>query len=242
MAGVYLNSQLKVLFGLPRPYFDPGNGVQNIVEDVGFGLPSGHAQNATVFWGLVSTWARRRWVWVIAALLAGLMGLSRVVAGVHFPQDVLAGWLFGALWVAIYLGVDRDLTDQLARWSVVAQATLSAAVGLAIIISLTSDEGATFGGAMAGLGVGLAAALRQVPFDAGGVWWRRVARYGVGVVGLLALYVGLRAAFDGLQPALVLRALRFALLGVWITLGAPWAFLRLGLAEPEKLDSLPALR
>jgi membrane-associated phospholipid phosphatase len=242
VAGVYLNSQLKALFGLPRPYFDPGNGVQNIVEDVGFGLPSGHAQNATVFWGLVSTWARRKWVWGIAAILAGLMGLSRVVAGVHFPQDVLAGWLLGAIWIAIYLGLDRNLPTWLADRSLGAQVVLAITVGFAIAISLASDEGASYGGAMLGLGVGLAAAWRWVPFDAGGVWWRRLARYGVGLVGLLILQFGLSTAFATLQPALVLRTIRFALMGTWITLGAPWAFLRLGLAEPEKLDSPPTLR
>jgi hypothetical protein len=165
-----------------------------------------------------------------------------VVAGVHFPQDVLAGWLFGAMWVAIYLGLDRNLTAWLARRSLGAQVALAAAVGLAITIALASDEGASYGGAMLGIGVGLVTAWRWVPFGAGGVWWRRVARYGVGVVGLLALQFGLSVAFATLQPALVLRTTRFALMGTWITLGAPWAFLRLGLAEPEILDSPPALR
>jgi undecaprenyl-diphosphatase len=178
----------------------------------------------------------------MAVMLAGLMGLSRVVAGVHFPQDVLAGWLFGAIWIAMYLGLDRDLTTWLARRSPGAQVALSTTVGLAIATALPSDEGASYGGAVLGLGIGLAAAWRWASFDVSGVWWRRLARYGAGIVGLLILQFGLSAAFEALQPALALRTIRFALMGTWITLGAPWAFLRLRLAEPRKLDSPPALR
>lgn len=233
LAGVYLNSALKAVFGLPRPYFDPANGVHNVVEDVGNGLPSGHAQIATTFWGLVASWARRRWVWLAVVPYLFLIGLSRVVAGVHYPQDVLAGWLFGSLWVWIYAGLDRPLTGWLARWPLWAQLALALAVGLVNVALLPTEDGATYGGALLGLGVGLVLVERWARFEAGGAWGRRVARYGVGLTGLLALYLGLRAVFAGLEPELAWRFLRYGLMGAWVTLGAPWAFIRLGLASEE---------
>jgi len=75
----------------------------------GFSFPSGHALNSTVTYGLIAllAWrsglpARARCV-VMAALVALiiLVGLSRVGLGVHYPSDVLGGWLAGLVIVAV---------------------------------------------------------------------------------------------------------------------------------------------
>ena len=58
-----------------------------------YGFPSSHATNVaaigTVFIGFYKKWAP---FWIV---LIFLVGISRVVVGVHFPFDVLAGWLLG---------------------------------------------------------------------------------------------------------------------------------------------------
>ncbi len=60
------------------------------------GFPSGHA--AAAFGGalLLGLVFRRRWIWIGGLLLAGLIGVSRVYLGHHFPSDVLAGGILGA--------------------------------------------------------------------------------------------------------------------------------------------------
>jgi len=84
-----------------------------------YAFPSGHALAAVLLYGVlafliaraVST--RRARVAVIAAavVLVGLVGLSRVYLGVHWPTDVLAAWVFGGVWLALcisaYLLWDR---------------------------------------------------------------------------------------------------------------------------------------
>ena len=73
-------------------------------------FPSGHASNSTIAYvGLAlllfvdPEWRR---VAVIAAMiLALLIGISRPMLGVHWPSDVVAGWAFGLLWLALVFAI-----------------------------------------------------------------------------------------------------------------------------------------
>jgi len=73
-------------------------------------FPSGHAANSTIAYvGLAlllfvdPEWRR---VAVIAAMiLALLIGISRPMLGVHWPSDVVAGWAFGLLWLALVFAI-----------------------------------------------------------------------------------------------------------------------------------------
>jgi len=74
-------------------------------------FPSGHAMTATICYGvlvvLLCRWVprgRRWWLGIYAAWLA-LTGFSRVYLGVHWPTDVLAGYLVGGGWLALCLSV-----------------------------------------------------------------------------------------------------------------------------------------
>lgn len=89
----------------------------------------------------------------------------------------------------------------------------------------------TVAGAFFGLAVGaMVLQARGLTFGADGGARVLVLRYVVGVVGILVLWRGLGVLLpdDGSWLALTLRYLRYALIGVWISAGAPWLFLRLG--------------
>jgi undecaprenyl-diphosphatase len=45
--------------------------------------------------------------WIVSAALIAGIGLSRIYLGVHYPTDVVAGYLAGAVWVSTLLFVDR---------------------------------------------------------------------------------------------------------------------------------------
>lgn len=86
---------------------------------------------------------------------------------------------------------------------------------------------------MLGMGVGLALERRYVRFGTEGGIWQRVARFLLGILVALGLRFGLKVVFEGAEPEGVFRVLRYAIIGLWVTLGAPWAFVKLRLAKVE---------
>lgn len=111
LVGSSLNDMFKLAFHGPRPYWF-STKIQAFASETAFGLPSGHSQSAVGVWGMLASQIRKRWAWVVALLLMLLIGLSRIYLGVHFPTDVLLGWLVGAviLWLVL------RLWDPVAAW------------------------------------------------------------------------------------------------------------------------------
>ena len=101
LSGWVVNTLIKALVGRPRPTI-----VSHLAEASGSSFPSGHSFNSAVVYmgialALAALSARRgvRWSLIAgAATLTALIALSRVWLGVHYPSDVLAGWLGGMGW------------------------------------------------------------------------------------------------------------------------------------------------
>jgi hypothetical protein len=70
-------------------------------------------------------------------------------------------------------------------------------------------------------------------FQASGPVEKRALRYIVGLVGIIIFWYGLGEIFprDETFLSYVLRFIRYALVGLWVSGGAPWLFLRFNLAE-----------
>ena len=232
-----LNSVLKDLFRQPRPSdFDPS---LQLAWFEGYGLPSGHAQFVVVFWGAIAGWARRRWLWILVALLAVLVGFSRFYLGVHFPQDIVAGWAIGGLSLALYLAVQGGLERRLAELELHWQTLLAAGVPVFLFV-LSPGKSVTAMGTLAGAGVGFALLRRYLPFSAAGPIWMRVLRFVVGAAVVVPLYAaqGVVPLAEGSWPYLAFRFSYFVLLGLWVALGAPWLFRVLHLAgAPDETES-----
>ncbi len=108
-----VNPALKELAARPRP--DPALA---LVEETGYAFPSGHAVLAAAFFGaLIILLGRWRYLegrpalrlTAQGALLLLLLGVgaSRVWLGVHWPSDVIGGFLFGALYLAALVAIRR---------------------------------------------------------------------------------------------------------------------------------------
>lgn len=108
---------LKVLLGRPRPDYAI---VEQVPQSMGF--PSGHAAFAMLLGGVLIylVWQHveyppLRWaVCVALALLVLAVGLSRIYLGVHWPSDVLGGYLFGASALPVFIVLKDHLEGRLA--------------------------------------------------------------------------------------------------------------------------------
>jgi len=225
------NTGLKDLFAHPRPFeLDP---TVKLHEAEGYGLPSGHSQSAVVVWGTIAAGLRRTWLWIVAILLMVLIGFSRIYLGVHFPTDVLGGWAVGAVFLAAYLALEPRVVAWLKQAGLAVQLVLAVAVPLVVLLVHPTADTASPAAVLMGMGVGIALTRRVAPYSAAGPLWQRAVRFLVGAVVLLVLYFGLKLAFPGEGEPLyfVLRVARYALVGLWAGLGAPWLFRRLRLAS-----------
>lgn len=110
--GGLLNLTVKALVDRVRPILpDP------IAHAGGLSFPSGHAQAAIIGYGVLILLVgpmlsrRSRQSLVAVSVVAVLtIGLSRVALGVHYPSDVVGGYLFGAAWLlALLLVFGRTL-------------------------------------------------------------------------------------------------------------------------------------
>ncbi|MFZ7127636.1 MAG: phosphatase PAP2 family protein [Desulfobacterales bacterium] len=109
--GALVSTGLKILFARERPSLD------HLVRVVTYSFPSGHAMLSAVVYltlGVLLAYSepRRRfkiYFMSVAALLAVLVGLTRIYLGVHFPTDVLAGWIAGAVWALCCLLIAESL-------------------------------------------------------------------------------------------------------------------------------------
>ena len=260
-----VNELFKLAFAGPRPYWVSAQ-VKPLSAETSFGVPSGHAQNAVSVWGMLAGTFKKPWAWVTALALMFLIGFSRLYLGVHFPHDVLAGWLIGAVILTLFLRLWDSISSRVQKISLLQQILFAFAISLVMALAggflvsglrnyqmpeewlanalragaapapVSMDGLLTSAGTLFGLLSGAAWMKQMGGYQARGLLWKRTVRYLIGIVGLLILWQGLGAIFPRHEDLVsyVLRFLRYTLVGIWVSGGAPWLFIRFNFADKPK--------
>lgn len=100
-----LNQILKAIFSRPRP-FD-----LMLIEETGYSFPSGHAMLALAFYGFLIyvIWQinlskrSKKILTVLLVILIPLIGFSRIYLGVHYPSDILGGFVIALAYLIIFI-------------------------------------------------------------------------------------------------------------------------------------------
>ena len=237
LLSVYVNAGLKEIFQQPRP-FDILAEIQK-VHASGYGFPSGHAQSSLIVWGSIAYWEKQIWIRNLSVLLILLIGFSRIYLGVHFPTDILGGWLFGGLILGlsyfIFLKIKLDFIQRNMIFKIIG-ITLFPVILLQfqsspdIIISVA---------ALTGVGYGLLFFSSSIGGIRPGNWLQRLFSFLVGIIGIGILYFGLKLILPSEDQSFyqLSRFSRYLLLGIWISFGAPWLFIRMGLTRQVEKKS-----
>jgi membrane-associated phospholipid phosphatase len=236
---VWVNLTLKYLLDQPRPFFtgyDPSVGLIN--ERLG-GVPSGHAQNSMVMLFVIASWINKKWAYISAAALVYLISFSRVYLGVHFPSDIIAGWITACLILYGYYLYSGTIEKTLAQYGYRAGMIATSALALLMIIYLPGKALLAPGGVILGLGLGYCLNKNYVGFTSAVPFGKEgsdrsffyFTRLFLGFLGFALIYylLGRYLPQDSANYKLY-GFLQMAVSAFWISFLCPLIFVRLKLA------------
>jgi membrane-associated phospholipid phosphatase len=257
----YVATSLKILLHQPRPYWV--GEVKGLSEEPSYGVPSSHASDTLAVWGYLAYNVQKGWFWVTSVFLVLIIGISRLYLGVHFPHDVIIGWLIGLVTVYLFIRYEEQISSWMGSHSANAQigigflvSVLFIATGLIIraLVAPYPDPASwaqfssnarsithyfTIAGALFGVVAGYVLMKAHAQFETGGSGLQKAGRYILGIISVVIILYGLDALFspvaaDETITGYILRYIRYGLTSFWAMFGAPWLFLKLKLADPSR--------
>ncbi len=122
MLGIVINPMIKNVFMRRRPYFDnsqikclrPVDKEADIYDIAaqGYSFPSGHSTNSVSCYSSIAAYGKKKALTAIAIAAPILVGLSRMAVGVHYPTDVLCGWLSGLVIICFVSFLEKKVPEE----------------------------------------------------------------------------------------------------------------------------------
>ncbi len=223
----FLARYLKHITGEIRPY-DLDKRVRDLDHQPDSSFPSAGTMDVLILWGYLAIRLRKRvmWIWAIVAVL--MIGSARVYLGAHYLTDVLASIIIGSLILLIV--VRARVVEHIASRPRAMLWVMAIGWPLFLAALMLNAESAVSLGAMLGFNIGLMIEPQIARFDPRGIWWKQIAKLLIGIAIVMAIRIGVKAI---LPAGDVFSFARYAIIGLWIGVGAPWLFVKTNLAKVQ---------
>jgi len=210
------NFWLKLMIANERP---PSSIWHPNADPPNYSTPSGHAQNSATFYGWFTARIKTWWMALIAIVMTGLIGISRIYIGVHYLGDVLLGWGIGIITVLLFIYFEEPARNYLSKYKTEHLLLVLMIIGFlmtllaAVLPQPPNDNFGAIGGLTIGFALGLLLEMRFVNFSNEpyeGQKWRLVLRV---VFGLL-LVIGVMTVLAPILPSedIWFRTIRYSLI------------------------------
>ncbi len=212
---------IKNVFIRRRPYFDdprirclkPVDSGADIydISAQGYSFPSMHASNSTAVYGSVARYKKTRWLTAVCVAVPLLVGVSRFILGVHYPTDVLCGWILGAAAVFLVPWLEAKIPDRRLFYGLILLVTLPG------LFFCRSEDYFTGIGMLTGFMLGSWFEEKYVDFDNTREPLRCVLRLLAGILLFVGINTILKLPFSkafldsGTYSALLVRTVRYFL-------------------------------
>lgn len=224
MVGLVANPMIKNVFLRYRPYMV--HGEVKCLKPVhhgdlydpllqGYSFPSGHTSNSSTMYFSLPVYGKKKWLMVLGLFIPFLVGVSRVCLGVHYPTDVITGWLLGAVVVAFITFLQNRIQIKWKLYLLIIVLTIPGC------LYCTSNDYFTSLGMMFGFFAASLFEEKYVKFENTRNVKKSIFRVAGGLVVFLLLNVILKAIFGLIkieEIAYLLRVIRYGIL-VFVTMG-----------------------
>ena len=185
---VFINT-VKCIFRIDRPI--GYEGIRTLREHTapGYSFPSGHTHASSNFFFSAAKAFNKKWFWGIAIVIPAFVGLSRLYLGVHWPMDVVCGYIIGLLIPLLLWKIYKKFSERKAFLFII-----STLIYVPFFFVCGDDKSfwKSFGFA---LGVAIGALIEQkfIKFETKGITIKqKVFRYLGGIAVVLIVYLGMK--------------------------------------------------
>lgn len=180
---------IKAVVLRPRPYMEYPDRITGIADAggsesmssitaQGYSFPSLHSASVVALMVPIANEVKKNWMWILAVVVSLLVGFGRAITGMHYPTDIMAGWVLGLISIGICMLLEKKIEDERTRHLILLASVLPG------LFYVRTDDYFTALGLMVGLIGAIHFEEKYVNFSDTHNLWAKIAR----IVGAFAIF------------------------------------------------------